>query len=86
MILANSKEHFVSLAFKLTLYMQLLESNFNEGVKIMFLTKLGDRKWSDLVKYEELHIIDEKAKEDQQLLLSRLTQVGSSDRRISSKD
>ncbi len=66
MILANSKEHFAFLAFKLRLYMQLLESNFNEGVKIMFLTKLGDRKWSDLVKYEELHIIDEKAKEDQQ--------------------
>jgi len=43
------------------------------------LTKLQDRKWIDDVKDEEFHFIDEKAKEDRQRLLSRLTEDGSSD-------
>jgi hypothetical protein len=78
MILANVKEHFASLAFKLSLYLQLLENNFNERVKTMFLSELWDQKWSDDVKHEEFHF-DEEAKEDRQLLISRLIQIGSSD-------
>jgi hypothetical protein len=31
MILANAKEHFTSLIFKLRLYMQLFQSIFKEG-------------------------------------------------------
>jgi len=79
MIWANAKEHFASLAFKLRLNMQLLQSIFKEGATEKFLTKLQDPKWSDDVKDEEFLIIDEKAKKDQQRLLSRLTEVGSSD-------
>ncbi len=40
MILANVKEHFASLAFNLSLYLQLLQNNFNERVKTMFLSEL----------------------------------------------
>ncbi|CAK9877656.1 unnamed protein product [Sphagnum jensenii] len=58
--------------------MQLLQSIFN-GATEKFLTKLQDPKWSDYVKDEEFLIIDEKAKKDQQRLLSRLTEVGSID-------
>ncbi|CAK9224471.1 unnamed protein product [Sphagnum troendelagicum] len=79
MILANAKEHFTSLIFKLRLYMQLFQSIFKEGATKEFLIKLQDRKWSDDVKDEEFPIIDEKALEDQQWLLSRLMKVGSSD-------
>ncbi len=50
MILANTKEHFVSLAFKLRLNMQLLQSIFKEGATEKFLTKLQDPNWSDYVK------------------------------------
>jgi predicted Ser/Thr protein kinase len=79
MIFANAKEHFASLTFKLRLYMELLQSTFEEGATKEFLTKLHDGKWIDDVKDEEFHFIDEKAKEDRQRLLSRLTKVGSSD-------
>ncbi|CAM6036319.1 unnamed protein product [Sphagnum compactum] len=79
MILANAKEHFTSLIFKLRLYMQLFQSIFKEGATKEFLIKLQDRKWSDDVKDEEFPIIDEKALEDQQWLLSRLMEVGSID-------
>jgi hypothetical protein len=79
MILANAKEHFTSLIFKLRLYMQLFQSIFKEGATKEFLIKLQDRKWSDDVKDEEFPIIDEKALEDQQRLLSRLMEVGSID-------
>jgi hypothetical protein len=79
MIFGNAKEHFASLTFKLRLYMELLQSIFEEGATKEFLTKLQDRKWIDDVKDEEFQFIDEKAKEDRQRLLSRLTKVGSSD-------
>ncbi|CAN5970163.1 unnamed protein product [Sphagnum jensenii] len=79
MILANAKEHFTFLIFKLRLYMQLFQSIFKEGATKEFLIKLQDRKWSDDVKDEEFPIIDEKALEDQQRLLSRLMEVGSID-------
>jgi hypothetical protein len=79
MIFANAKEHFVSLIFKLRLYMELLQSIFKEGATKEFLTKLQDRKRIDDVKNEEFHFIDEKAMEDRQRLLSRLIKVGSSD-------
>jgi hypothetical protein len=79
MILANAKEHFTSLIFKLRLYTQLFQSIFKEGATKEFLIKLQDRKWSDDVKNEEFPIIDEKALEDQQWLLSRLMEVGSID-------
>ncbi|KAH9571985.1 hypothetical protein CY35_02G122700 [Sphagnum magellanicum] len=79
MILANAKEHFKSLIFKLRLYMQLFQSIFKEGATKEFLIRLQDRKWSDDVKDEEFPIIDEKALEDQQWLLSRLIKVGSTD-------
>jgi len=79
MIFANAKEHFASLTFKLRLYMELLQSIFQEGATKEFLTKLQDRNWIDDVKDEEFHSIDEKAKEDRQRLLSRLTEVQSSD-------
>jgi tRNA A-37 threonylcarbamoyl transferase component Bud32 len=79
MIFGNAKEHFASLTFKLRLYMELLQNIFKEGATKEFLTKLQDPKWIDDVKDEEFHFIDEKAKEDQQRLLSRLTEVGSSD-------
>ncbi len=36
MILANVKEHFASLAFKLSLYLQLLQNNFNESEDNVF--------------------------------------------------
>ncbi len=78
MIFANAKEHFASLTFKLRLYMELLQSIFKEGAT-EFLSKLHDRKWIDDVKDEEFHFIDEKAMEDRQRLLSRLTEVGSND-------
>ncbi len=64
MIFANAKEHFASLTFKLRLYMELLQSIFQEGATKEFLTKLQHRKWIDDVKDEEFHFIDEKAKED----------------------
>jgi hypothetical protein len=79
MIFANAKEHFASLTFKLRLCMELLQSIFKEGAIETFFTKLQDPKWSDNVKDEEFLIIDEKAKEDQQMLMSRLTEVRSSD-------
>ncbi|KAH9533945.1 hypothetical protein CY35_18G080500 [Sphagnum magellanicum] len=79
MILANAKEHFTSLIFKLRLYTQLFQSIFKEGATKEFFIKLQDRKWSDDVKDEEFPIIDEKALEDQQWLLSRLMEVGSID-------
>jgi serine/threonine protein kinase len=79
MILANAKEHFTSLIFKLRLYMQLFQSIFKEGATNEFLIKLQDRKWSDDFKDEEFPIIDEKALKDQQWLLSRLMEVGSID-------
>ncbi len=79
MILANAKEHFTSLILKLRLYMQLFQSIFKEGATNEFLIKLQDRKWSDDVKDEEFPIINEKALEDQQWLLSRLIEVGSID-------
>jgi hypothetical protein len=79
MIFANAKEHFASLTFKLRLYMELFQSIFKDGATKEFLTKLQDPKWTDDVKDEEFHFIDEKAKEDRQRLLSRLIGVGSSD-------
>jgi tRNA A-37 threonylcarbamoyl transferase component Bud32 len=79
MIFANAKEHFASLTFKLRLYMELLQSIFKEGATKEFLTKLQDRKRIDDVKDEEFHFIDDKAMEDRQRLLSRLTEVRSSD-------
>jgi hypothetical protein len=79
MIFANAKEHFASLTFKLSLYMELFQSIFKEGATKEFFTKLQDQNRIDDVKHEELHFIDEKAKEDRQRLLSRLTEVGSSD-------
>ncbi|CAN5967502.1 unnamed protein product [Sphagnum jensenii] len=59
--------------------MELLQNIFKEGATKEFLTKLQDRKRIDDVKDEEFHFIDEKAMEDRQRLLSRLTKVGSSD-------
>jgi hypothetical protein len=44
----------------------------------MFLSELWDKRWIDEVKHEEFHF-DEEAKEDRQLLISRLIQIGSSD-------
>ncbi len=79
MIFANAKEHFASLTFKLRLYMELFQSIFEDRVTKEFLTKLQDPKWINDVKDEEFHFIDEKAKEDRQRLLSRLTEDGSSD-------
>jgi hypothetical protein len=79
MIFANAKEHFASLIFKLRLHMELLQSILKEGVTKDFLTKLQDRKRIDDVKDKKFHFIDEKAMEDRQRLLSRLTEVGSSD-------
>ncbi|CAK9189111.1 unnamed protein product [Sphagnum troendelagicum] len=79
MIFANAKEHFASLIFKLRLHMELLQSFLKEGGTKEFLTKLQDRKRVDEIMDKEFHFIDEKAMEDQQRLLSRLTKVGSSD-------
>jgi hypothetical protein len=79
MIFANAKEHFASLTFKFTLYVELLQSIFKEGATKEFLTKLHDRKQIDGVKDEEFRLIDEKAKEDRQRLLSRLIEDGSPD-------
>jgi hypothetical protein len=59
--------------------MELLQIIFEEGTTKEFLTKLQDQKWIHDVKDEEFHFIDEKTKEDQQRLLSRLIHVGSSD-------
>jgi len=78
-IFANANEHFASLTFKLRLYMELLQSIFKEGATKEFFTKLHNRKQIDDVKDEAFLFIDEKAKEDRQRLLSRLTEVGSSD-------
>jgi len=58
-------------------------NNINERVKTMFLNELWDQKWSDDVKHEEFHF-DEEAKEDRQLLISRLIQIVI--QRFSSKD
>ncbi len=79
MIFANAKEHFASLTFKLRLYSELLQNIFKEGTTKEFLSKLQDRKRIDDVKDEEFHFINEKAMEDRQRLLLRLTEVRSSD-------
>jgi hypothetical protein len=42
MICGNAKEYFASLTFKLRLYMELLQSIFEEGATKEFLTKLHD--------------------------------------------
>jgi tRNA A-37 threonylcarbamoyl transferase component Bud32 len=77
-ILAKAKEHFASLVFKLELYGTRLQNVHNEESKNMFLATLGD--WSKCVMEKNFHIINEKAKQDQQSLLSRLEAcVGSSD-------
>ncbi|KAH8958278.1 hypothetical protein BDL97_06G015500 [Sphagnum fallax] len=77
-ILAKAKEHFASLVFKLELYGTLLQNVHNEESKNMFLATLGD--WSKCFMEKNFHIINEKAKQDQQSLLSRLEAcVGSSD-------
>ncbi len=77
-IVANTKEHFASLAFKLRLYMQLLQSSFEKKATKM-VTKLQNPKCSDDIKDAEFSIIDRKAQEDRKRLLSRSTQVGSSE-------
>ncbi|CAM6048038.1 unnamed protein product [Sphagnum compactum] len=77
-IVANAKEHFASLAFKLRLYTQLLQSIFKKKATKM-VTKLQNPKWSDDIEDAEFSIIDQKAQEDRKRLLSRLTQVGSSE-------
>ncbi|CAK9872706.1 unnamed protein product [Sphagnum jensenii] len=77
MIFANAKEHFASLILKLRLHMELLQSILKEGATKEFLAKLQER--IDDIKDKEFHFIDEKAMEDRQRLLSRLTKVGSSD-------
>jgi hypothetical protein len=79
MIFANAKEHFASLTFKFRLYVELLQSIFKEGATKEFLTKPHDRKQIDGLKDEEFRLIDEKAKEDRQRLLSRLIEDGSPD-------
>ncbi len=79
MIFANAKEHFASLTFKVKLYVELLQSIFKEGATKEFLTKLHNRKQIDGLKDEEFRLIDEKAKEDRQRLLSRLIKDGSPD-------
>ncbi len=68
MILANAKEHFTSLIFKLRLYMQLFQNISKEGGT----KQLQDQKWSD-------PNIDEIAEKDRQQLLLRLTEDGSID-------
>jgi len=74
--MANAKEHFASLAFKLELCMALLRNNSNEETKQKFLNKLQD--WTIEVSIKELQIIDEKANIDRQELLSTLkVQAGS---------
>jgi hypothetical protein len=78
MILANAEEHFASLAFKLRLYRQLLQSIFEKKATKM-LTKLQNLKWSDDIKDAEFSIMDRKVQEDRKQLLSRLTKVGSSE-------
>lgn len=46
MILANVKEHFESLTFKLSLYLQLLQNNFNESEDNVFEWTLRSKvKW-----------------------------------------
>ncbi len=77
-IVANAKEHFASLAFKLRLYRQLLQSIFEKKATKM-LTKLQNPKWSDDIKDAEFSIMDRKVQEDRKQLLSRLIQVGSSE-------
>ncbi len=72
MIFANAQEHFASLTFKLRLYMELLQSIFEEGATKKFLTKLQDQKWIDGVKDEEFHFIAEKAKEDRQKIAVKI--------------
>jgi serine/threonine protein kinase len=72
MILANAKEHFTSLIFKLRLYMQLFQNISKEGGTKEFLIQLQNQKWSD-------PNIDDIAKKDRQQLLSRLTKDGSID-------
>ncbi len=78
MIVANAKEHFASLAFKVRLYRQLLHSIFEKKATKM-VTKHQNPKWSDDIKDAEFSIIDLKAQEDRKQLLSRLTQVRSSE-------
>ncbi len=78
MIVANAEEHFASLAFKLRLYRQLLQSIFEKKATKM-LTKLQNPKWSDDIKDAEFSIMDRKVQEDRKQLLSRLTKVGSSE-------
>jgi len=78
MIVANAKEHFASLAFKLRLYRQLLQSIFEKKATKM-LTKLQNRKWSNDIKDAEFSMMDRKVQEDQKQLLSRLRKVGSSE-------
>jgi tRNA A-37 threonylcarbamoyl transferase component Bud32 len=72
MILANAKEHFTSLIFKLRLYMQLFQNISKEGGTKEFLIQLQNQNWSD-------PNIDERAEKDRQQLLSRLTKDGSID-------
>ncbi len=72
MILANAKEHFTSLIFKLRLYTQLFQNISKEAGTREFLIQLQNQKWSD-------PNIDERAKKDRQQLLSRLTKDGSID-------
>jgi serine/threonine protein kinase len=72
MILANAKEHFTSLIFKLRLYMQLFQNISKEGGTKEFLIQLQNQKWSD-------PNIDDIAEKDRQQLLSRLTKDGSID-------
>ncbi len=72
MILANAKEHFKSLIFKLKLYMQLFQNISKEGGTQEFLIQLQNQKRSD-------PNIDERAEKDRQQLLLRLTKDGSID-------
>jgi hypothetical protein len=50
--MANAKEHFASLAFKVELCMALLRNNSNEETKKKFLNKL--QHWSIEVSIKEL--------------------------------
>ncbi len=72
MILANAKEHFKSLIFKLKLYMQLFQNISKEGGTQEFLIQLQNQKRSD-------PNIDERVEKDRQQLLLRLTKDGSID-------
>jgi hypothetical protein len=75
-ILVDAKEHF-ALAFKVELYMALLQNSLNEETKRLFLSNFQD--WSNDVSIKELPIVDEVANMDRLHLLSTLrAQVGSS--------